>query len=52
MEKTDITVIYLENKFKLDNIKSKSNSEKRHCEYCINDERENKNNKKYYALVS
>ena len=28
MEKTDITVIYLENKFKLDNIKSKSNSEK------------------------
>ena len=28
IEKTDIIIIYLENKFELDNIKSKTNSEK------------------------
>ena len=43
IEKTDIIVMYLHNKFEVENIKSKSNSEKDiHTAlllYCINDER-------------
>ena len=57
IEKTDIIVMYFKNKFELDNIKSKSNSEKdidtALLHYCYTAlMRENKNTKRNYALAS
>ena len=57
IEKTDIIVMYLHNKFEVDNIKSKSNSEKdidtALLHYCYTAlMRENKNTKRNYALAS
>ena len=48
IEKTDVIVMYLENKFELDNIKSKSNSEKD----IVSTDIVSKNTKRYYALAS
>ena len=50
IEKTDIIVMYLENKFEFDKIKSKSNSEKDIVSTALM--MREKNTKRHYALAS